>query len=118
MGEIYAMRSANGDWFAHEVNGRLNLPLFHTVHDAFMSRLRNLGMMLFQPVTFNARMLEQLDSKGGGDNVDFYLIDDPFVSLKYGQLLAREQLASLISSSHGVSAINSIGPTRANGVMV
>ena len=102
MSDIYAMRRANGDWFAHEVNGRLHLPLFHTVHDAFMSRLRNVGMLLFQPVTFNACMLEQLDSKGGGDNVDFCMIDDPFVSLKRGQMLARAQLASLISGKQGV----------------
>ena len=101
MGDVYALRRANGDWFAHEVNGRLHLPLFHTVHDAFMSRLRNFEMLLFQPVIFNARMLEQLDSKGGRDNVDFCMIDDPFVSLKRGQLLAREQLASLISGNQG-----------------
>ena len=100
--DIYAMRRANGDWFAHEVNGRLHLPLFHPVHDAFMSRLSNFGLLLFQPVTFTACMLEQLDSKGGGDNVDFCMIDDPFVSLKRGQLLVREQLASLISGKQAV----------------
>ena len=99
MGDIYAMRRANGDWFAHEVNGRLRLPLFHTVHDALMSRLRNFGMLVFQPVTFNACMLEQLDSNGGGDNVDFCMIDDPFESLKRGQLLVRAQLAALISDN-------------------
>jgi len=102
MGDIYAMRRANGDWFADEVDGRLRLPLFHTVHDALMSRLRNFGMLVFQPVTFNARMLEQLDSKREGDSVDFCLIDDPFVSLKHGQLLARAQLASLINGKQGV----------------
>jgi hypothetical protein len=102
MGDIYGLRRANGDWFAHEVNGRFHLPLFHTAHDAFMSRLRHFGMLLFQPVTFNARMLEQIDSKGEGDNVDFCIIDDPFVSLKRGQLLARAQLASLISDNQGV----------------
>ena len=104
MGDIYAMRRANGDWFAHEVNGRLHLPLFHTVHDAFMSRLRNFGMQVFQPVTFDARMLEQLDSNGGGVNVDFYMIEDPFVNLRRGQLLGRAQLASLLSSNQGVKS--------------
>jgi len=103
MGDVYALRRANGDWFAHEVNGRLHLPLFHTVHDAFMSRLRNFEMLLFQPVIFNARMLEQLDSKGAGDNVDFSIIDDPFENLKRGQLLARPQVASLISCNQAVS---------------
>ena len=102
MGDIYALRRANGDWFAHEVNGRLHLPLFYTVHDAFMSRLRNFGMLLFQPVTFNAHMLEQLDSKGRGGNVDFCMIDDPFESLKCGQILARAELVSLISWNQGV----------------
>ena len=48
MGDIYALRRANGDLFAHEVNGRLHLPLFHTVRDAIMSRLRNFGMLLLE----------------------------------------------------------------------
>lgn len=99
MGDIYALRRANGDWFASEVNGRFQLPLFRTVQHAFMSRLRNLGMRLFQPVTFNARMLEHLDSTSGTENVDFYMIDDPFQSLKRGQLLARGQLDRLMSDN-------------------
>jgi hypothetical protein len=96
MGDIYAMRRANGDWFAQEVDGRLHMPLFHTVHDALMSRLHNFAMLLFKPVTFDSRLLKQIDAKGGGDNVDFCLIDDPFVSLNRGHLLERAQLSLLM----------------------
>ena len=97
MGDIYAMQRANGDLFTHEVNGRLQLPLFHTVHDGLMSRLRNFGMLLFKPVTFDDRMLKQFDEKRAKTVVDFCLIDDPFVSLNRGQVVERARLSSLIS---------------------
>ena len=97
MGDIYVMQRANGDWFTHEVNGRLHLPLFHTVHDGFMSRLRNFGMLLFKPVTFDDRMLNQFDEQRAKTVVDFCLIDDPFVSLNRGQVVERTHLSSLMS---------------------
>jgi len=97
MGDIFAMQRANGDWFTHEVKGRLRLPLFHTVHDAFLSRFRNFGMMLFKPVTFDDRMLKKFDEKRAKTMVDFCLIDDPFVSLNRGQVVERTQLSLLMS---------------------
>jgi hypothetical protein len=39
MKEIYAMRRANGDWFALEDHARLQVPLFHSSHEAMMARL-------------------------------------------------------------------------------
>ena len=101
MSIIYAMRRANGDWFAHEVNGRLRIPLFHTMHDAFMSRLHNFGMQPFEPVTFNARLLKEIDSKGAGRNVDFCMIDDPFVNLKRAELVDRSRLSLLMRTAEG-----------------
>lgn len=95
MGTIYAMQRANGDWFSHEVNGRLSLPLFRSVQDALMSRLRNFGMLLFKPVTLDSGLLKQLISEGGGKDLDFCVIDDPFASLEHGQLVERGQLLKL-----------------------
>jgi hypothetical protein len=66
METIYAMQRANGDWFSHELNGRLSLPLFRSVQNALMSRLRNFGMLLFKPVTLDSSLLKQLISEGGG----------------------------------------------------
>jgi hypothetical protein len=98
MTEIYAMQRANGDWFSEEVEGRQHVPLFHSVHDALMSRLRNFGMLLFKPVTIDARLLKQFEAKSGRDSVDFCIIDDPFLSLKHGNLIKRSHLTELMRS--------------------
>jgi hypothetical protein len=50
MTDIFAMRRANGDWFALEDKPRLCVPIFHSAHDAFMARLRTVEMLLFSPV--------------------------------------------------------------------
>lgn len=100
MKEIYAMRRANGDWFALEGHGRLSVPLFLSSHDALMSRLRNFGMLLFEPVALDARLLNEVAPAGAGSNVDFFLVNDPFASLTRGSHLARAQVALLMNPSN------------------
>jgi hypothetical protein len=96
--EIYAMRRANGDWFAFEGHGRLWVPLFLSSHDALMSRLRNSGMLLFEPVALDAQLLKEVAHAGAGSNVDFRIVNDPFASLTRGSHLALAQVALLISN--------------------
>ena len=81
MTEIYGMRRANGDWFALERHGRLRVPLFHSTDEALMARLRNFGMLLFEPVALDAKLLETI-APGGDSDVDFCMVNDPFASLK------------------------------------
>ena len=95
--EIYAMRRANGDWFAFESHGRPCVPLFLSSHDALMSRLRNFEMLLFEPVALNAQLLEEVAPAGAGSNLDFRLVNDPFASLTRGSHLALAQVASLMN---------------------
>ena len=76
MKEIYAMRRANGDWFALEGHGRLCVPLFLNSHDALMSRLRNFGMQLFEPVALDAQLLKDVAPAGAAGNVDFCLVEE------------------------------------------
>jgi hypothetical protein len=97
MSEIYAMRRANGDWFALEDAGRLCLPVFHNSHDAFMARLRTAEMLLFSPIALDAQLLNEIVE--GPGKVDFCMVDNPFGSLKNGSPLPREQLDSLIHSA-------------------
>lgn len=92
MSEIYAMRRANGDWFALEGHGRLRVPLFHSSHDAMMARLRNFGMLLFQPVALDARLLREIVPVGAGSEVDFCMVNDPFAGLNRGTLVEQAQL--------------------------
>ena len=98
MKEKYAMRRANGDWFALEDHGRLSVPLFHSSHDALMARLRNFGMLLFEPVALDAQLLKEVAPAGAGSDVDFRIVNDPFGSLNGGSHLARAQLALLMSN--------------------
>jgi len=97
MTEVYAMRRANGDWFALEDNGRLRVPVFHSTHDAFMARLRTVEMLLFSPIALDAQLLKEI--VGGPGAVDFCIINNPFASLRRGPRLPQSQLASLLTSA-------------------
>jgi hypothetical protein len=98
MSDIYAMIRANGDWFAFEDHKRLRIPLFHSRHDAMMARLRNFGMLLFAPVALNAGLLTEIASLGGGSDVDFFIVKDPFASLSRVPQIAYAKLALLMST--------------------
>jgi hypothetical protein len=114
MKEIYAMRRANGDWFAHEDHARLQVPLFHSSHDARMARLRNFGMLLFEPVALDARLLKEVAPAGAGSDVDFCIVNDPFANLAHGSHIARAQLALLMSNSNIVSGNGNGSRSRLN----
>src|SRR5438445_9681886 len=98
MSEIYAMRRANGDWFALEARERLRVPLFHSSHDAMIARLRNFGMLLFKPVALDARLLAEILLLGAGGDVDYCLVKDPLAKLKRASPVEPAQLALLVSN--------------------
>jgi hypothetical protein len=97
MSDLYAMRRANGDWFALEDHERMRVPLFHSSHDAMMARLRNFGMLLFEPVAVDGRLLRDIAPVGGSD-VDFCLVKDPFTRLSSARLVKPGQLALLVGN--------------------
>ena len=108
MSDLYAMRRANGDWFALEDDGRLRVPLFHSSQDAMMARLRNFGMLLFEPVALDARLLTEI-APTGKSNVDFCMVNEPFDSLHRGARLERSELALLMNSPMQVQAVDPNG---------
>lgn len=99
MSGVYAMRRANGDWFAFEGRGRFRVPLFHSSHDAIMASLRNSGMLLFRPVAINAVLLKEMVPAGGASYVDFCMVKDPLVSLRRGKPVGQEDLVLLLNKS-------------------
>jgi hypothetical protein len=103
MTNFYAMRRANGDWFALEDHARLLVPLFRSSHDALMARLRNFEMLLFDPVALDARLLKELTPAGAGSDVAFCLINDPFANLRRGSHIERAHIASVMSDSNVLS---------------
>lgn len=96
MSDIFAMQRANGDWFALDHHGHLRVPLFHSINDAMMARLRNFGLLLFEPVVIDALFLKEIVPLPGEDEVDFCMIDDPFASLKRGATVGRRELSLLV----------------------
>jgi hypothetical protein len=111
MSDIFAMQRANGDWFALDHSGRLRVPLFSSIHDAMMARLRNFGLLLFEPVVIDALFLKNIVPLPGEDEVDFCIIDDPFASLSRGATVGRRELAKLIrpADKHENIASNGTG---------
>ena len=109
MSDVYAMQRANGDWFALGDHGSFRVPLFRSRHDAMMARLRNFGMLLFKPVALDARLLKEIVREGGAGNVDFWLVNDPLISLKGGHLVNHAQLALLMHSPTGLETAQRIG---------
>lgn len=97
MSNFYAMRRANGDWFALEEDDRLLVPVFHSSHDAFMARLRSVEMLLFSPIALDDTLLKEIVA--GPSEVDFFMVDNPFASLKRGNPIRHAEVRSLIAGS-------------------
>src|SRR5687768_7576755 len=114
MSNIYAMRRANGDWFAFEGRGRFSVPLFHSKKDATMASLRNSGMLLFRPVALNAGLLKEMVPAGGSGYVDFCMVKDPLVSLRRGQPVGQEDLVLLMNKSAEHSPVSQNGNGHRN----
>ena len=93
---MYAMRSANGDWFAFEEHGLLRVPVFSSRRRAILARKHNWGMLLFRPVIFDERALNELTPTGCETGVHFWLADGSSTKLSHGQLIDHSQLALLM----------------------
>ena len=96
MKTYYAMRRANGDWFAIADKGDLRMPIFNSSGEAMVARSRDSGMECFRPVMFDARALEELRSTDG-DTASFLMIIDPSRHMKHGLRVGFTELAPLMS---------------------
>lgn len=97
MSNLYAMRRANGDWFAFEEQGHLRMPVFGSSREAMQARERNWGMLLFKPVIFDERALNDLAPIGRETNAYFWLASGSSTKPHHGQSIDRAQLASLMN---------------------
>ena len=95
MKSFYAMRRANGDWFAIDDNGHLRMPIFKSSGDAMVARSRDSGMECFRPVVFDRRALEQL-RRTDGDTASFLIVADPSRKMKNGLRVTFTELDPLI----------------------
>ena len=93
---LYAMRRANGDWFALDDRGRFRVPVFSSRQGGLMARVNHWGLRLFKPVALDGRTLGELVPADGVSETDFWLVEEPFTSLNRGRLIDRAQLSLLM----------------------
>ena len=93
---MYAMRRANGDWFALDQHDRLRVPIFGCHRDGMLARADNWGMSLFKPVALDGRSLKELVPADGVGEAELWLVESPFTNLKRGRPVDRAQLSQLL----------------------
>ncbi len=99
MSGLYAMRRANGDWFALDDRGRFRVPLFSSEREGMLARVSHWGMQLFKPVPLDGRALGELVPPEGAGDTDFWMVETPFTSLHRGRSLDRAQLSLLVQAA-------------------
>ena len=95
MRDMFAMRRANGDWFALDDAGRLRVPLFHSIAHAMVARSRDSGMECFRSVLLDQVAIDELRTTDGG-SACFWLIDNPELRLSRGRALDVPQFIQLV----------------------
>jgi hypothetical protein len=103
MKTLFAMRRANGDWFALDDQGSFRVPIFHSSSAAMVARSRETGMECFRPVPLDAAAFENLTTTDEG-KARFWLVGDPLMKLSQGRPLDRVQLGQLMTNGDGLVA--------------
>lgn len=98
MSSLYAMQRDNGDWFALNDQGRLRVPVFRSSGAAMRAYSRNQAMFLFKPVVFDNSALKTLAVAESGNELGFWLVDDPLINFSRGRLLDQSQIDTLMQS--------------------
>lgn len=94
MENLFAMRRANGDWFALDDRGSLRMPVFRSKRDAVIAGLRHKEMECFRAARFDDRALQELRSSGNENG--FWIVNDPTINLKKAVKIDIEQLVTLV----------------------
>jgi hypothetical protein len=98
MSDLFAMRRANGDWFALDDHGALGVPVFRSFGEAMLARTRHADMECFRPVILDRAAFDNLTRSDDG-NASFWLIDNPLVKLRRGRVLSHEQLLAAVCAA-------------------
>ncbi|MDQ1708353.1 MAG: hypothetical protein QOJ88_1564 [Pyrinomonadaceae bacterium] len=103
MKTLFAMRRANGDWFALDDRGSFRVPLFHSSSAAMVARTRETGMECFRPVLLDVSALENVTTTDEG-KACFWLVADPLMDLSRGRALDRDELKLFLNNGDASSA--------------
>jgi hypothetical protein len=100
---LYAMRRANGDWFALDDQGKFRVPVFHSSGAAMLARSRDSSMECFRPVELDASAFKNLTNTDEG-KACFWLVADPLRKLSRGRAFDHQQLARFMANGEGEQA--------------
>jgi hypothetical protein len=100
MKTLFAMRRANGDWFALDDQGSFRVPVFHSSGEAMLARSRDTGMECFRPVELDSAALKNLTTTDEG-KACYWLVADPLMKLSRARPLDRKQLEQFMSNGKG-----------------
>ena len=100
MKTMFAMRRANGDWFALDDQGSFRVPVFHSSAQAMVARSRDTGMECFRPVLLDTAAFKNLTTTDEG-KACFWLVADPLLKLSRGLPLDGKQLQQFMSNGDG-----------------
>jgi len=100
MKNLFAMRRANGDWFALDDQGSFRVPVFHSSGAAMLARSRETGMECFRPVVLDAAAFKNLTTTDEA-KACFWLVADPLLKLNRGRPLDRQQLEQFMKNGEG-----------------
>lgn len=101
MKALFAMRRANGDWFALDDAGLYRVPVFQSNGAAMVARSRDSGMECFRPVPLDQAALTNLTTTDQGQAC-FWLVEDPLRSLSRGTKLDQQQLRQFIENGETI----------------
>lgn len=107
MNSMYAMRRANGDWFAFDEQGNWRVPVFHSSRDAMSARMRNAGMLLFKPVAIDERAVSDMASDSNNSAVYFWLVDNSASDVNRGHFIEHAQLSLLLQDAREETPVDS-----------
>lgn len=103
MKTIFALRRANGDWFALDDEGLFRVPVFRSSGAAMVARSRDSGMECFRPVALDEAAFRNLTTTDEG-KACFWLVDDPLMSLSRGRSLDRKGLEQIMANGAAIRA--------------
>jgi len=93
---MYAMRRANGDWFALDRREGFRVPIFSSNREAMQARAFNVEMLVFKPVLVDELALNDLAPVDGQRAAHFWLVNDSCVNMKRGVAMEHKELALLV----------------------
>lgn len=97
MKTLFALRRANGDWFALDDEGLFRVPVFRSRGAAMVARSRDFGMECFRPVALDEAAFMNLTTTDEG-KACFWLVNDPLMKLSRSRPLDREGLRQFMSN--------------------